>query len=67
MLYGGRLVGGLSVTEEDLARVIRLEALIAEWPSIGAPSPEVVTFAEASVSALCGGTSWRELMAAARR
>src|SRR5262245_28966842 len=67
ILYDGRVVGGPPITEEDLARVIRLEALIPEWPSKAALSPEVVTLAEACVSVLCGGTSWRELMAAARR
>lgn len=69
ILYGGRLVGveELRLTEEDLARVLRLEALITEWPSKGALSPEVVTLAEACVSAVCGGMSRRELMAAARR
>lgn len=69
ILYGGRLVGveELRLTEEDLTRVIRLEALITEWPSKGALSPEVVTLAEAYVSALSGGASFRELMAATRR
>ncbi len=33
----------------------------------GSAIPEVVTLAEACVSALCGGVSWRELMAMARR
>jgi hypothetical protein len=68
ILYGGRIVGAESlVTEEDLARVLRLEALIAAWSSTGALSPELVTHAEACVSALCGGVSWRKLMADARR
>jgi hypothetical protein len=68
LVYGGRISGvEPPITEEDLARVIRLEALITEWPSKGALSPEVATLAEACVSALWGGMSWRELMAAARR
>jgi hypothetical protein len=68
VLYGGRIVGAETmVTEEGLARVIRLEEMIAEWPSKEALSPEVVTRAEACVSALCGGVSWRKLMANARR
>jgi hypothetical protein len=68
LVYGGRIYGvEPPFTEEDIARVSRLEALITEWPSKGALSPEVVTLAEACVSSLCGGMSWRELMAAARR
>ena len=68
ILYGGRIVATESlVTEEDRARVLRPEELITEWPSSGALSPEAVTLAEACVSALCGGVSWRELMAHARR
>ncbi len=68
ILYGGQIVGAESlVTEEDLARVLRLEELLTEWPSTGALSPEVVTLAEACVSALCGGVSWRQLMANASR
>ncbi len=39
IMYGGRISGGLPVTEEDLARVIRLEELMAEWTSTGALSP----------------------------
>lgn len=67
ILYGGRIVGAESITEEDLARVVKLKELTAEWPSTGALSPEVVTLAEACVSALCGGVSWRKLKAYARR
>jgi hypothetical protein len=68
VLYGGRIVGGEKmVTEEGLARVLRLEELIPAWPSRGALYPEVVTLAEACVSGLCGGVSWRDLMAHARR
>ncbi len=68
ILHGGRLVGvSPLVTEEALARLIRLEELITDWPSIGALSAEVVTLAEACVSALWGGVGWRELMANARR
>jgi hypothetical protein len=67
ILYGGRVVGAESITEEHLARVLELKELTAEWPSAGALSPEVVTLAEACVSALCGGVSWRKLMATARR
>ena len=68
VLYGGRIVGGEKmVTEEGLARVLRLEELIPAWPSRGALSPEVVTLAEACVSGLWGGVSWRDLMAHARR
>ena len=66
-LYGGQIVGAEKmVTEEGLARVLRLEELIPEWPSRGTLSPEVVTLAEACVSGLCLGVSWRELMAHAR-
>ena len=66
VLYGGRIVGGEKmVTEEGLARVLRLEELIPAWPSRGALSPEVVTLAEAWI-VLWGGGSWRELMAAGR-
>jgi hypothetical protein len=68
VLYGERIVGGEKiVTEEGLARVLRLEELIPAWPSRGALAPEVVTLAEACVSGLCGGVSWRDLMAHARR
>jgi hypothetical protein len=67
ILYGGRIVGAEYTTKEDLARVLELKYLITEWPSTGALSPEVVTLAEACVSALCGGVSWRKLMAYARR
>ena len=67
ILYGGRIVGAESITEEDLARLVKLKELTAEWPSTGALSPEVVTLAEACVSALCGGVSWRKLMAYRRR
>ena len=68
VLYGERIVGGEKmVTEEGLARVLRLEELIPAWPSRGALSPEVVTLAEACVSGLCVGVSWRDLMAHARR
>lgn len=67
LLHGGQIYGEIPFTDEDLARVIRLEALIPEWPSKGALSPEVVALAEAFVSAFCGGKSWRELIAAARR
>jgi hypothetical protein len=66
ILYGGRIVGAESFTEEDLARVQRLKELIAEGPSTGALSPELVTLAEACVSALSGGVSWKKLMAYAR-
>ena len=68
ILYGGRIVGveGL-LTDEDLARLLRLKGLIPDWPSKGALSPEVVTLAEQCVSALWRGVSWRELMAYARR
>lgn len=67
VLHEGRLPGVESTfTEEDLARVVRLEQLIAEWASTGALSPEVATLAEPCVSALWGGVSWRDLMAAAR-
>jgi hypothetical protein len=66
ILYGGRIVGAESFTEEDLARVQRLKELIAEGPSTGELSPELVTLAEACVSALSGGVSWRKLMAYAR-
>jgi hypothetical protein len=68
VLYGGRVVGGENmVSEEGLARVLRLEELIPAWPSRGALSPEVVTLAEACVSGLFGGVSWRDLVAYARR
>jgi hypothetical protein len=68
ILHGGRIVGAQSTfTEEDLAHVAQLEELIVAWPSKGALSPEVVALAEACVSALWGGVSWRELMANARR
>ncbi len=68
VLYGGRLVDGEKmVTEEGLARVLQFEELIPAWPSKGALSPELVTLAEACVSGLWGGMSWRELMAHARR
>ena len=68
ILVGGRIVCSESrVTEEDCARVLRLEELITEWPSAGALSREAVTLAEACVSALWGGVSWRELIANARR
>ena len=67
ILYGGRTVGAESITDEDLARVLELKELTADWPPTGALSPEVVTLAEACVSALCGGVSWRKLMAYARR
>jgi hypothetical protein len=68
VLYGGRIVGGEKmVTEEGLARVLRLEELIPAWPSRGALSPELVALAEACVSGLWGGMSWRDLMAHARR
>jgi hypothetical protein len=67
ILYGERVVGAESFTEKDLVRVLRLKELISEWPSIGALSSEVITLAEACVSALCGGVSWRELMAQAHR
>lgn len=63
ILYGGRIVGAESFTEEDLVCVLRLKELIAEWPSTGAMSPELVTLAEACVSTLSGGVSWRKLMA----
>ena len=68
ILYGRRIVGveGM-LTDEDLARLLRLKALIPDWPSKGALSPEVVTLAEQCVSALWHGVSWRELMAYARR
>ena len=68
VLYGGRIVGGEKmVTEEGLARVLRLEELIPAWPSRGALSPELVTLAEACVSGVCGGMSWHDLVAYARR
>lgn len=68
VLYGGRIVGGEKmVTEEGLARVLRLEELIPAWPSRGALPPELVTLAEACVNGLWGGMSWRDLMAHARR
>ena len=68
VLYGGRLFdGGPTVTEANLARVLRLEELFAEWTSTGVLSPEVVTLAEPCVSELWGGVSWRKLMAMARQ
>ena len=68
VLHGGRVEAGrLPITEGDLARVAQLGGLIPGWSSRGALPSEVVALAEESVSALCGGTSWRELMAAARR
>ena len=68
ILYEGRLVGVAPlVTEEALARLLRLKELITDWPSIGSLSAEVVTLAEACVSSLWGGVSWRELMANARQ
>lgn len=67
VLYGGRVVGAEFITEEDLARVVKLKELTADWPSTGALSPEVVTLAEACVSALCNGMSWREIRTYARR
>lgn len=56
----------MPVTEEDLARVVRLEELFVEWTSTGALSPEVAPPAEVCVSALWGGVSWRKFEAAAR-
>ena len=68
VLYGGRIVGGeKTVTEEGLARVLRIKELLPAWPSRGALSPELVTLAEACVSGVCAGVSWRELMAHVRR
>jgi hypothetical protein len=68
VLYGSGIVGGEQlVSEEGLARVLQLEELIPAWPSRGALSPELVTLAEACVSGVCNGVSWRELMAHVRR
>ena len=68
ILYGGQIVGAETmVTEAARERVVLLEEAISAWPSTGALSSEAVTLAEASVSALWGGVSWRELMANARR
>jgi hypothetical protein len=67
-LYGGQIAGAEStVTEEARARVLLLQESIAAWPSTGALSHEVVTLAEACVSGMWGGVSWRELMAKAPR
>ncbi|MEO5731234.1 MAG: hypothetical protein ABI134_28860 [Byssovorax sp.] len=68
VLYGGRIVGGEKmVTEEGLVRVLRIEEMIPAWPSRGALSPELVTLAQACLSGVSGGMSWREMMAHSRR
>ena len=66
IMHGGRLSGAelWHLTEADLASVIRLEVLSAEWTSTGALPPEVATLADGCVKALCGGTGWKDLMAA---
>jgi hypothetical protein len=66
ILYGSRLQGaeGFHLTEVDLARVVRIEELSREWMSAAKPPPELVTLADDCVRALCGGASWRELVAA---
>lgn len=33
VLYGGRIVGAEFITEEYLARVLKLKEVTAEWPS----------------------------------
>jgi hypothetical protein len=67
ILHGGQPPGvEAPFTEEDLARVLRLEELIAEWTSTGSLSPEVATLGDLCVRGLWGGKGWRELTAAAR-
>jgi hypothetical protein len=67
-LSGGQIVGAESmITEEARARVVLLQASIGAWRSIGPLSAEWVTLADACVSALWGGVSWRQLMANAPR
>jgi hypothetical protein len=65
LIFGGRLLGAeqWNLTDEDLARVIRLEELSAAWSSTGVLSPELTPLAEQCVKTL-GGQEWRELIAA---
>lgn len=68
ILHGGRVEGAERLaTEEDLSRVTDLKGLILAWPSTGALPSELVTLAEACVSALLRGMTGRDLTAEDRR
>lgn len=66
VLHGGRVwSGGPPLTDADLVRVRRVQALLPTWPSKGPLPAELVTVAEDTFRAILGGQNWRELRAAA--
>ena len=66
VLSGRVKSNGPPISEADRMKVRRLEALAPAWPSAGHLSAETMALAEDTVKALTGGTSWKDLMKAAR-